>query len=231
MLAQHIDSLEMSILNLNFEKALECLSLLDIAKENFTAHFKPLTLYSKFLGLRETFFRNFGKERLTKSRLIERVELLYQTGYIDAAEQLFYSGFSLILQKRREYVFNNYNNSTIPEAEMTDKPLLQDQSKRKNPETNPYLVPDENTDTHQKRMGTETMDRDNYASIVDSQFGWTSIESQAADLELHSLEEVSGPKFGILNEQDIKNYFGSIFDLLAEILQLQKTRFDFSRSN
>ena len=117
MLASHIEVFEISILNLDFLQALECLSLLDIAKENHIIHFKPLSLYSKFIGLKETFFKNLLKEKLTKTNLLERIELIYRTGYVNMAEQLFYSGFSLIMQKRREYVFNNYNTTSIPEVD------------------------------------------------------------------------------------------------------------------
>jgi hypothetical protein len=86
MLVQHIEVLETSLLNLNFEMALECMSLLDLAKSNHIAHFKPMTLYSKFLGLRETFFKSVMKESVNKSVLVDRVELLYRTGYVDCAE-------------------------------------------------------------------------------------------------------------------------------------------------
>jgi hypothetical protein len=113
MIQKHIEDLDISILNLDVEKGLEALSLLEMANQDHVTNFKQFGMFAKYLKLKKIFLSNILREKLSKVKLIERIDMLYQTGYVDIAEQLFYNGFSLILEKRRKYVFKNYNMSAV----------------------------------------------------------------------------------------------------------------------
>jgi hypothetical protein len=67
----------MSILNLDFEKGLEALSLLEMAREDHVGNFKQFGLFAKFLKLKKNFLTNILREKLSKTKLIVRIDMLY----------------------------------------------------------------------------------------------------------------------------------------------------------
>lgn len=225
MLQKHIEDLEMSILNLDFEKGLEALSLLEMAKQDHVSNFKQFGLFAKFLKLKKNFLSNVLREKLSKQELILRIDMLYQTGYVDIAEQLFYNGFSLILDKRRKYVFKNYQ---IESGENGLNGGLARGPGMTKPGQNPYLMPDSGTEDVSQVMNTEMRDQEYGMGLEQSQFGWSNIGGNLASNE--PIDYNFDPDDGTINEKDIKNYVKAIFDLVVEMIDLQKHKFNFSSS-
>jgi hypothetical protein len=95
-------------------------------------------------------------------------------------------------------------------------------------------MPDENLPTHQEvlnTMGSDTMDPDFGIELEKSNFGWSKIPgldmgNDGADNYSHNEADTDGT----INEKDIQNYVKAIFDLLLEMIELQKHKFNFSNS-
>ena len=227
MLSKHVEDLELSILNLDFEKGLEALSLLEIAKSEYSVNFKPFGVLAKFLKLKNIFLTNFLREKMTKPKLLERIDMLYQTGYVDISEQLFYSGYSQILEERRRYIFKNYTLASNIELATETKI----KSKKHKDAQNPYLMPDQGKEiNYQQRINTESTDSNFGMGFNQSTFAWMDINGGNMENQTgHNYNDNSSSN-GTINENDIKNYFKSIFDLMEEMITVQKEKFNFCNS-